>query len=72
MISKINIKLDAELGSARLDMTDLVTLSAGDIIILEQSVREPVPVRVNGEVLFHAWPGKQFNQQVLKIDSMVE
>ena len=72
MISKINIKLDAELGFARLDMTDLVGLSAGDIIILEQSVREPVAVRVNGEVLFHAWPGKQLNQQVLKIDSMVE
>jgi len=71
-VAKIRVDLQAELGEARLDMGELASLAVGDIVLLEQSVGNPVSVSVNQEVLCFAWPGRLGNRQVIKIESLVE
>lgn len=71
-IAEISVQLSAGLGKAELAMTDLVTIAPGDVIMLDQSIEEPVTLFANEEPVFHAWPGRLANQQVLKIVSAFE
>lgn len=71
-ISEIFVQLSAGLGSAELAMTDLVSMSPGDIIMLDQSIEQPVTLFANEEPVFQAWPGRLENQQVLQIVSAFE
>jgi flagellar motor switch protein FliM len=68
-ISEICVQISARLGSSELDMNDLVSMSAGDIIVLDQSVNEPLTVFANDEPVFRAWPGRVDQQQALNIES---
>ena len=69
MISEICVRITAGLGSSELDMNDLVSMSAGDIIVLNQSVAEPLTVFANDEPVFRAWPGRVDQQQAINIES---
>lgn len=71
-ITEIQVKLNAELGIAKVDMKDLVSIAEGDIVVLEQPVYEPISISANGQHLFRGWPGKQQNKQVVKIDSILQ
>lgn len=68
-VSNIQVEVTAELGQATLDLGDFLTLTPGDIIVLEQKVDEPLRVQVNGIPKFHGWPGRQGHHQVIKIAS---
>ncbi len=68
-IAEIGVEVSAGLGSVDLVMDDLVSISVGDIIVLEQSVEEPVLMFVNHEPTFRAWPGRVASKQALKIVS---
>ncbi len=68
-IAEIGVEVSAGLGSVDLVMDDLVSISVGDIIVLEQSVEDPVLMFVNHEPTFRAWPGRVASKQALKIVS---
>ena len=68
-ISEICVQVTAGLGSSELQMSDLVSMSVGDIIVLDQSVAEPLVVFANDEPVFRAWPGRVDQQQALNIES---
>ena len=69
MIAEIYVQITASLGSGELDMSDLVSMSAGDIILLNQCVSDPLEVFANDEPVFSAWPGRVNQQQALSINS---
>ena len=68
-IAEIGVEVSVGLGSAELVMDDLVSISVGDIVVLEQSVEEPVVMFANNEPVFRAWPGRLASKQALKIVS---
>ncbi len=70
-ISQINVQVSAGLGSTRLAMTDLATMAVGDIIVLDQSVGQPLTVYANDEPAFEAWPGRRDRNQAMSITSFL-
>ncbi|MFK7765633.1 MAG: FliM/FliN family flagellar motor switch protein [Mariniblastus sp.] len=68
-IAEIDVEVTVGLGCTELAMDDLVSISVGDVIILEQSVEEPVLMYANSEPVFRAWPGRLALQQALMIAS---
>ena len=69
-MSEIEVTLTATLGSLQMDMNELMSLTVGDVIAFDQEIAEPVPVSVNGEVLFDGWPGKVGSQMGVKLRSV--
>jgi flagellar motor switch protein FliM len=71
-ISTIEVELIASFGDVEVDMGDLAQLDVGDIIVLDKKVHEPVGISANGYPVFSAWPGRKLDQQVLKIETVLE
>lgn len=69
-VFQLEVEISAELGRTKVDMSDLVAIEAGDILILDQPVDEPVAVLANGSPVFQAWPGKRINKQALRIETI--
>ncbi|MFT5302233.1 MAG: flagellar motor switch protein FliM [Mariniblastus sp.] len=70
-IADICVQITAGLGSSELAMNDLVDMSVGDIIVLDQFIEQPLTVYANEKPIFKAWPGRQDQQQVLSIESTI-
>ncbi len=70
-LSKVDVTVSATLGNAMIDMADLLTISKGDIVTLNQSIDTAIVLTVNDQAVFNAWPGKVGETQCLKIDSYV-
>jgi flagellar motor switch protein FliM len=71
-ISTIDVELVATLGNAEIDMADLTQLSPGDIVVLDQPVSSPLEIAANRQPVFTAWPGRKLNQQILKLQKVLE
>ena len=69
-MSDIEVTLSATLGTLQMDMSELMSLSVGDVITFDQEIEQPVPVSVNGEVLFDGWPGRVGSQLGVKLRSV--
>ncbi len=69
-ISGLEVTISAELGKTKIDMSDLVAIEPGDILLLEQAVNEPMNVLANGSPIFQAWPGKRATRQALRIETI--
>jgi len=66
-ISEVSVQVTAGLGETELGMSDLASISVGDIIVLSQPVIEPLVVYANDQPIFRAWPGRVEQQQALSI-----
>ena len=64
---ELPVSLSVLLGKAELSVREMANLSQGDIVILEQSVFEPLPVLVGGSPKFNAVLGRNKKKQALKI-----
>ena len=71
-ISKIEVELVAELGRAKVDVDELMAIEPGDVIVLDQAVQREIPILVNDNIKFVAWPGILADRRVVKISSNVE
>ncbi len=69
-IALIEVNLQAQLGTAMVNMPDLVSLAPGDVVVLHQTIDQPVQVTANGQPLCTAWPGKRLHQQVLRVETL--
>jgi len=65
---EIPAQLVVRLGESQLDVADLANLSAGDVIILDQKISDPLAAAIAGETVFHGWPGRVGSRQAFKID----
>ncbi len=69
-IAGLEVTVSAQLGTALLNMSQLMSMSAGDIVALNQTVNSPILLSVNDQPLFEAWPGRVGNQQCLRVESL--
>ncbi len=66
-------KVDVEpiLGQARIMLSDLARLQPGDVIPLDTTAAEPIPVRIGGVTRFLAKPGRRGEQSSVQLTSIV-
>ncbi|PKK91374.1 MAG: flagellar motor switch protein FliM [Candidatus Wallbacteria bacterium HGW-Wallbacteria-1] len=68
-VSDAYIDLVAELGHARITMSDILGLELGDVITLDQTVHDPILVKVQNQYKFFGRPGvvgKKMGVKILK------
>lgn len=51
LIGHVAVELVAEIGSANLNVSRLFALKAGEVVALQQTVNEPVLLRLNGKAV---------------------
>ena len=68
---EMKVKISVLLGGAELSFNQMSKLAKGDVIVLDQKISEPLPVRVEDAEKFKAWPGRHGNSQAIKISNTV-
>lgn len=66
-LKSTEVELRAELGKATLPISDLMNLEVGDVIPLQQRVKEPIRVYVGDRETFRAMTGKAGKRRALKV-----
>ena len=66
-VQTVEVELKAELGGTKLNLTDLMNLEEGDVILLNQRKDMPINIRVGDQPKFHAAPGKSGNSRALRV-----
>jgi flagellar motor switch protein FliM len=56
----------------QLDAAQLGGLHPGDVMILDQRVREPMRLLIAGTEHFLVWPGKVGTRQAVRVESIVK
>jgi flagellar motor switch protein FliM len=57
LVRDMQVDLDVVLGTADLSMHELTRLRAGDLVVLQQKVSQPLEGLVAGTLKFQVWPG---------------
>ncbi len=68
-VKEIPICIVAGLGQATIPVSQLANLQVGDVVLLEQRISDPVPVRVEDTDKFLGWPGRIGTRQAVWIES---
>jgi flagellar motor switch protein FliM len=71
-VSRVGVPLRVDLGSARVDLEDLLALEAGDLIKLDTRVDEDMKVYVEGRLKFLGVPGKSRGHLAVKISRVIK
>lgn len=64
---KVPIEVTAQFCSASITLNDIMSLNAGDVILLEQKVHEPVKVLFNGREGFTGYPAQSSGKYAIVI-----
>jgi flagellar motor switch protein FliM len=70
-VRQAQVSVDAILGRAQLNLSDVARLQVGDVLQLDADVKEPIKVEIEGVDRFRAVPGKQGEQSAIQIMSLV-
>ena len=70
-VEDIDMQVRAELGRTELNVSQLLDLEAGDVILLNQRRDEPIHVFVGGDTHFKAAAGRSGNKKALRILEVV-
>ncbi len=70
-IEEIEVEVVAELGRTKIKSNDLLSLEVGDVIVLEQDVKKPITVSVQGVKKFLAYPGLYHGSKAVKIEKLI-
>jgi flagellar motor switch protein FliM len=66
-ISSTELELSVVLGKTRITIDDLLELSKGDVLKLNQSIEEPLIMQSSEEPLFYVQPGSQKNKVAVQV-----
>jgi len=66
------VRLSVRLGKADVSLHQLSRLRAGDLILLDQRVHEPLRASVAGSEKFRVWPGTLGARQAVEIHSLLD
>jgi len=66
-ISSTELELSVVLGETRITIDDLLELSKGDVLKLNQSIEEPLIMQSSDEPLFYVQPGSQKNNVAVQV-----
>jgi flagellar motor switch protein FliM len=72
LVGTMSLEVAVRLGGAVLHVSDLANLRSGDLVLLDQSVSNPLVATVAGETRFLVWPGRVGTKQAIQIESLVE
>jgi flagellar motor switch protein FliM len=71
LVRQLPVEIAVTLGKAELPLLSLARLHAGDLIILNQRVSEPLAASVAGEKKLRVWPGRVGSRQAVQIESLL-
>lgn len=66
-VKQISVPLQAELGTTKITIRDLIQMQQGDVIPLDRRVEEPMDVKVNDRKKLQAYPGTVRKQKAIKV-----
>ncbi len=66
-VREVPLQLTVRLGEGELTMSELAALTAGDVIILDQRIGEPLLATVGDVPVFWGWPGRLGMRQAYQI-----
>lgn len=72
LVRDIPVQVVVRLGGATLHVSDLANLRAGDVVLLDQRVAEPLVAVVADEQKFRGWAGRVGTRQAFQIASIVQ
>ncbi len=70
-LRQTDVTLTAELGHTKLSVAELQALEAGDVVLLDRRVDEPMHVYVNGKRKFRAAAGRSGRHRALRISNVL-
>jgi flagellar motor switch protein FliM len=70
LVRELPVDVAVSLGTASLPLSSLASLHAGDVLVLNQRVSEPLTARIAGEKKFRVWPGRVGSQQAVQVESL--
>ncbi|WP_062048731.1 flagellar motor switch protein FliM [Bacillus sp. JCM 19034] len=71
-VKQAPLLIQAELGRSEMTIHEFLSLANGDVIELNQSIHEPLTVRVGGENKYNAQPGISKNRVSIQITEVIE
>jgi flagellar motor switch protein FliM len=71
LVEDLPVELTVLLGTVELSLAELARLSAGDVIILNQRVSEPLTAYLAGRKKCKGWPGRVGSRQAFEIESFL-
>jgi flagellar motor switch protein FliM len=72
LVGEMAVEFSVRLGATELPVSQLTRLRAGDVVILDQRVSEPLEACIAGQTRFHVWPGRVGPRRAFQIDSLVD
>ena len=72
LVGEMPVEVSVRLGATELPVSQLTRLRAGDVVILDQRVSEPLEACIGGQTRFHVWPGRVGPRRAFQIDSLVD
>lgn len=70
VVRAMNVEMAVILGRADLTMHDLSGLTAGDVVVFDQKVNEPLDGLVSGARKFRVWPGVVGDRAAVVVDTI--
>ncbi len=68
----VPVEVTVELGRTQVPVSRLATLAAGDVLLFEQRINEPLPLVVAGQKKFYGWLGRAGNRQAFKVTEVCQ
>ena len=72
IVCELPVEISVILGAAELSLSQLAGLRAGDVVLLNQRVTDPLPALVAGEQKYRVWPGRAGSRRAVQIESLTE
>ena len=72
LAQRLPFQLKVRLGRAQLSVQQLARLKPGDVIVLDQAVRDPLIAEVGGAEKMHVWPGREGTRQAVRIGQILD
>jgi flagellar motor switch protein FliM len=72
LAGEIPVSIAVELGRKTVPLSRIRSLQEHDVIVLDQSIHEPLRILVEGAVKMFGLPGRSDNRQLIKVVSMCE
>lgn len=71
-VQKTKVDLTVELGKSVITVGEMLALSRGDVIVLNQKASDELTVKVGNQIKFHGLPGKKNSNLALKVTQVIE
>ncbi len=71
LVKEMRLDVSVLLGSASVSMLQLASLKAGDVLVLNQKVAEPLSAKVAGVDKLQVWPGAVGRRQAVQVEDTI-